>query len=234
MADAALAASGLRKRFGTGDAVVLAVDDVSIELGRSEIAMVMGPSRSGKTTLLTMLGLLLRPDEGELFVDGEDVSSLPPGRLAAVRRRKLGFVFQNFQLLPSLTATENVELAMHLEGTRGSRARQRARDLLGELGLGHRLDALPRVLSGGEKQRVAIARALADEPPIILADEPTANLDSASGRTVAEVFRGLARSRGVGMLPVSHDERICPLTDRMYSMLDGRLSPLAHPPRAVA
>ena len=199
---------GLRRQFGQGAAVVEAVRGVDLELARGEIVLIMGPSGSGKTTLLSMLGALLRPSEGAIRLGGVEITALTERELPALRAQRIGFIFQDFNLMPSLTARENVEVSLNVMGVRGKEARQRAVHLLRELGLGHRLDFLPAKLSGGENQRVAIARALANDPDLVLADEPTANLDSSIGREVMRRLRDIAKQRGQSVLIVSHDDRI--------------------------
>ena len=212
---------GLRKRFGQGETAVEAVRGVDLTLAPGEIVLIMGPSGSGKTTLLSMLGALLRPSEGDLRLSQVSIGELGERDLPALRAERIGFVFQDFNLMPSLTARENVEVALNLAGIRGGRAGERATRLLEELGLGERLDFLPEQLSGGEKQRVAIARALANEPDLVLADEPTANLDSSIGREVMRRLREIAKSRGQSVLIVSHDDRIREFVDRVLWLEDG-------------
>jgi putative ABC transport system ATP-binding protein len=211
----------LRKGFGHGEAAVEAVRGVDLVLAPGEIALIMGPSGSGKTTLLSMLGALLRPSSGELRLVGIDLRELTERELPALRAQRIGFVFQDFNLMPSLSARENVEVALNVAGLGGDRARQRATGLLEELGLGGRLDFLPEQLSGGEKQRVAIARALANDPDLVLADEPTANLDSSIGREVMRRLRDIAKRRGQSVLIVSHDDRIREFVDRVLWLEDG-------------
>jgi putative ABC transport system ATP-binding protein len=214
---------GLRKRFGEGQTAVEAVRGVDLTLAAGEIALIMGPSGSGKTTLLSMLGALLRPSDGELRLAGIRLSELTERDLPALRAERIGFIFQDFNLMPSLTARENVEVALNVAGTVGTRASDRATQLLHQLGLGERLDFLPEKLSGGEKQRVAIARALANDPDLVLADEPTANLDSAIGREVMRRLREIAKRRGQSVLIVSHDDRIREFVDRVLWLEDGEI-----------
>lgn len=223
MGDVLLAARDLRKTFGRGDTAVKAVGGVDIDVHAGEVVMIRGPSGSGKTTLLTMLGLLLHPDEGTVAIRGRVVSGLSESELPAVRRENIGFVFQNFLLLPALSTLENVEVAANLGGQRGEAARRKARELLTEVGLGHRLDSRPTQLSGGERQRVGLARALANDARILLADEPTGNLDSKSGRRVMEILRHAALEHGCGVVVVSHDDRILPFIDTLYVMEDGKV-----------
>ena len=216
-----LEARGLRKRFGAGDTIVEAVRGVDLVLAGGEIVLIMGPSGSGKTTLLSMLGALLRPSAGELRLGDVAVSELTERELPALRAERIGFIFQDFNLMPSLTARDNVEVALNVAGAAGAPARKRATLLLEELGLGNRLDFLPENLSGGEKQRVAIARALANEPDLVLADEPTANLDSSIGREVMRRLREIAKRRNQCVLIVSHDNRIREFVDRVLWLEDG-------------
>ncbi len=213
------------KVYGSGHTAVRAVKSVSLQVRPGEIVLIMGPSGSGKTTLLSMAGLLLRPTEGEVFVAGQKVNGLSQREIAALRLRKLGFVFQAYNLLSALTARENVEIVMNLAGVRGKDARERAEELLTMLGLGDRLNHLPADLSGGEKQRVAIARALANEAPLILADEPTGNLDSKTGREVMELLCcGLGRDQGRAIVIVTHDHRLKEIADRVLWLEDGELT----------
>jgi putative ABC transport system ATP-binding protein len=219
--EAVLEVRGLRKRFGDGPAAVEAVRGVDLSLAGGEIVLIMGPSGSGKTTLMSMLGALLRPSEGEIRLVGASLGELTERDLPALRASRIGFIFQDFNLMPSLSARENVEVALNVAGVRGAAARERATALLDDLGLGERLDFLPDKLSGGEKQRVAIARALANDPDLVLADEPTANLDSSIGRQVMRRLRGIAKRRHQSILIVSHDDRIREFADRVLWLEDG-------------
>ena len=216
-----LEARGLRKLFGEGETLVEAVRGVNLTLTPGEIVLIMGPSGSGKTTLLSMLGALLRPSEGELRLVDVSLNELTERELPALRANRIGFIFQDFNLMPSLTTRENVEVALNVAGVHGAEAHERATRLLEELGLRERLDFLPEKLSGGEKQRVAIARALANEPDLVLADEPTANLDSSIGRGVMRRLREIAKARGQSVLIVSHDDRIREFVDRVLWLEDG-------------
>jgi putative ABC transport system ATP-binding protein len=218
-----LTATGLVKVFGSGRTAVRAVDGVDLDASSGEVVLVMGPSGSGKTTLLTMVGGLLHPTEGSVEIDGTDVTTLGRRELARFRRQTVGFVFQTFNLLETLTARENVEVALNVAGTVGRPAHVRAGDLLVAAGLGERLEFRSRELSGGEKQRVSIARAFANRPRLLLADEPTANLDSQHGREVMELIRGLARDDGCGVVAVSHDERLRAIANRVLWLEDGRI-----------
>jgi putative ABC transport system ATP-binding protein len=220
---ALLRAEGLVKVFGSGRTAVRAVDGVDLAADAGEITLVMGPSGSGKTTLLTLIGGLLRPTEGHVVVAGTELGGLGPRALAHVRRRAVGFVFQTFNLLETLSAQENVEIALNVAGVTGAAAHQRASELLVAAGLEGRLDSRARDLSGGEKQRVSIARALANRPRLLLADEPTANLDSRHGREVMELLRGLAKEQGCGVVAVSHDARLVAVADRVLELEDGRI-----------
>ena len=212
---------GLTRLFGEGTAAVMAVRGVDLRLDPGEIVLIMGPSGSGKTTLLSMLGALLRPSEGEILLAGISLVTLSERQLPMLRAKQIGFIFQDFNLLPSLTARENVEVALNVAGTHGSLAHGRATNLLQELGLADRLEFLPEQLSGGEKQRVAIARALANDPDLILADEPTANLDSSIGREVMRRLRAIAKAHNQSVLIVSHDDRIREFVDRVLWLEDG-------------
>jgi len=219
----ALRAAGLTKTYGEGDAAVRAVDAASLALRAGEVTLIMGPSGSGKTTLLFLLGGLLHPTAGHVWVNGHDLAGLRERELPGIRLRNFGFVFQDFNLLANLTAQENVQVPMELASVRPVKARERAAKILSALGLRKRLDFLPEKLSGGEKQRVSIARALANGPRVLLADEPTANLDSALGKTVAGLLRRIARATRAAVLIVSHDSRIVEVADRLLLMEDGRL-----------
>jgi putative ABC transport system ATP-binding protein len=228
MTNATLQVTRVSKRYGAGATEVKAVRDVSLTVAPGEIVLIMGPSGSGKTTLLSMLGALLRPTEGRIQLNGTVISDIAEGRLPEVRLRQFGFIFQDFNLLSALTALENVALVGHLAGLKNGEARQRAAALLTELGLGERLHFLPEKLSGGEKQRVAIARALVNDPALILADEPTANLDSKIGHDIMRLLRRIAREhpagRGAGgrsVVIVSHDQRIKDIADRVLWLEDG-------------
>jgi putative ABC transport system ATP-binding protein len=226
MGELALAANGLSRTFGEGDLAVTAVHDVDLELARGEVVLLMGPSGSGKTTLLSMLGGMLRPSSGRVVVDGIDLTERRERELPRLRARHFGFVFQDFNLLTSLSAQENVELACNLASVTGALAHARAVELLERFGLGHRLRFTPAKLSGGEQQRVAIARALANDPPVLLADEPTANLDSKIGHDVAALLRALAHDENRSVLMVSHDARLKEVADRVLWLEDGTFKDL--------
>lgn len=221
-----LHAEALVKTYGQGDTELIALDHVNFSVEAGEVAALLGPSGSGKSTLLTALGLLNLPERGSIWlrdrlVVAEGVAQVD---LAAVRRGSIGFVFQKANLIPFLTARENVLLAMQLNDRVGRAAEARADSLLGELGLAGRADHLPEALSGGQQQRVAIARALANEPPLILADEPTAALDSHRGREVMELLKRIAHDRGAAVVVVTHDHRTLDVFDTIHEMEDGVLT----------
>jgi len=216
-------AKGLSKIYREGTTELRALQEVDLEGRCGELTLLMGPSGSGKTTLLVFLGCILRASEGTLEVLGEDVSTLPESELPRIRREGIGFVFQGFNLFPALTAAENVALALDVRGIRAGAAKKRGEELLAEVGLAQRGRAFPADLSGGQKQRVAIARALAGDPPILLADEPTAALDSTSGRTVIELLQRLARVHGRAVVMVTHDPRVLSFGDRIIHLEDGRI-----------
>ncbi|MEO6059461.1 MAG: ATP-binding cassette domain-containing protein [Candidatus Limnocylindria bacterium] len=209
------------KRFGDGETAVTAVRGVTLAVDPGEVVLIMGPSGSGKTTLLSMMGALLRPTSGSIHLDGTEISALSEARLPAIRLRQFGFIFQDFNLLSALSVRENVALVAELAGLSGRAARDKASALLTELGLGERLDFLPEKLSGGEKQRVAIARALINDPTLILADEPTANLDSKIGHEIMRLLRRIAKDQGRSVVIVSHDQRIRDIADRVLWLEDG-------------
>ncbi|MES1244013.1 MAG: ATP-binding cassette domain-containing protein [Acidobacteriota bacterium] len=219
-----LQAHDVTKVFQEGRESVSVLNGASLQVERGEVVALEGPSGSGKTTFLSILGCILTPTSGRIVIDGREVDPRRPDRLPAVRKGSIGFVFQQFNLFPALTALENVEYALNIKGRRGREARDEARRVLEEVGLADRLGFLPRDLSGGQKQRVAIARALAGDPPILLADEPTANLDSQVGGQVLEMFRGLARKENRALLIVTHDPKVRDIADRVVQIRDGRLA----------
>ena len=222
-ASTVIQAAGLSKVYGQGSTELRALSDVQLEIRSGQLTLLMGPSGSGKTTLLSILGCILRPSAGRLELLGEDVTALPENALPRLRRDAIGFVFQGFNLFPALTAAENVALALDVRGIRGTSARKRSEELLAEVGLRDRMHAFPADLSGGQKQRVAIARAFAADPPILLADEPTAALDSTSGRTVIELLQRLAHHHARAVVIVTHDPRVLSYGDRILHLEDGRL-----------
>jgi putative ABC transport system ATP-binding protein len=221
----AVRAVALRKTYGHGPGAVVALDDVSLTLAPGTVAALLGPSGAGKSTLIKALGFVSPADTGEVYFEGRLVvkDGVPLADLALLRRRHLGFVFQKANLTSFLNARENVELACELGGK--GRGRRRARELLDYLEVGNRADAYPETLSGGEQQRVAIARALANDPSLILADEPTAALDSVRSRIVMELFRKVAHDLGTAVLVVTHDHRALDIFDVLYEMEDGRIRP---------
>jgi putative ABC transport system ATP-binding protein len=220
----AVEAQGVTKTYGEGAMAVPVLRGVSLTVDKGEVVALEGPSGSGKTTLLCILGCLLTPSGGRIAIDGQEVDPRRPQGLWKVRRRSIGFVFQQYNLFPSLTAMENVQYALNLRGWRGSKARREAERMLKTVGLGHRLHFRPRDLSGGQRQRVAVARALAGEAPLILADEPTGNLDSEAGAQVLELFRSLAKAEGRALVIVTHDLTVRTIADRVLSMRDGSLT----------
>ena len=222
MISATLTVEHVTKRYGSGATEVTAVRDVSLAVAAGEVLLIMGPSGSGKTTLLLMLGALLKPSEGVIALNNVVVSTLPEKELPDIRLRQFGFVFQDFNLLSALTVLENVGIVAELAGIGRPAARDKALVLLRELGLGERVGFLPEKLSGGEKQRVAIARALVNDPALILADEPTANLDSKIGREIMRLLQRIAREQGRSVVIVSHDQRIKEIADRVLWLEDGQ------------
>ena len=213
----------LSKEFGSKNTKVAAVKDVSMQVNEGEVIMILGPSGSGKTTLLSMIGCILTPTSGEVYIDEQKISGLPDKELPKIRKEKIGFVFQSFNLLKSLTVQENVEVALNLNGTRGKEAKEKAKELLTEVGLAERLGFHPAELSGGEKQRVSIARAIANDPKIILADEPTGNLDSKTGQKIGSLLRDLAKNYKKTVVIVTHDNRIGNIADRIIHFQDGTI-----------
>ena len=217
-----LEAIGITKVYVEGRQSTPVLRGVDLALEPGEIVALEGPSGSGKTTLLQILGCILTPSAGELRLDGAPIWGTA-GELAKVRRHSIGFVFQQFNLFPALTARENVQYALNLKGVRGGEARREASALLEAVDLGDRMDYLPRDLSGGQKQRVAIARALAAKPAVLLADEPTANLDSAVGSQILDLFRDLAKRERRALLIVTHDPKVRTVADRGLKIHDGQI-----------
>lgn len=207
--------------FGHEGARVCALRDVSISFEQGTLSLVMGPSGSGKTTLLSMLGCLLSPDEGSVFVDGVTVNGLSEEERTVVRQKRIGFVFQAFRLFHSLSALDNVALGFEIRDPAAPGRKEKARDLLLQFGLGHKLHQEPKELSPGEKQRVAIARALAANPPILLADEPTASLDAEAGKNICQILRSQVDEEGRTVVVVSHDPRWEKYADRTITLCDG-------------
>ena len=201
---------------------VTAIEGVDLEIQTGELVAIVGPSGSGKSTLLNMIGTLDRPSAGEVVIDGQPLGSLDDYGLTRIRRDKIGFIFQFFNLLPSLTAAENVALPLHLRRWSSRKAKARARELLDVVGLARRVDHLPDELSGGERQRVAIARALSIDPPILLGDEPTGNLDTKTGHEILELIRTLQRRLNITVVIVTHDPTVAASCPRVVRMRDGR------------
>lgn len=224
-----VAVRGLTKTYGEGVTEVAAVRQVDLDVHAGEVLLVMGPSGSGKTTLLLMLGALLRPTAGSITVtrrDGGtvDLATTPERQLPGLRAHSFGFIFQDYALLDALTAVENIAVAADIAGLPGAAADSRAHELLERVGLSHRAAARPSQMSGGEQQRVAVARALANDPPLLLADEPTANLDASRGRDLARLLRQLADDDGRSVVIVSHDDRLREVADRVLWLEDGRFA----------
>lgn len=213
----------LTKIYGVGNIEVRAVDNVNLTADKGEIVLIMGPSGSGKTTLITMAGALLKPSSGSIEIDGENIGNLAESKKIWIRRHKIGFVFQTFNLLANLTAFENVLVPLGLAGAKADISRKKAQGLLEVFGLGERSNFTPDKLSGGEKQRVSIARSLANDPKLILADEPTANLDSKRGREVMRLLKSVAKNMGKTVVIVSHDQRLAEIADRILWMEDGQI-----------
>ena len=223
MTEKVLAVENVTKVFEEGRQRVEVLKGITMDVAAGEVVALEGPSGSGKTTLLSIMGCILTPTSGELSVAGAPVRRSDEGALREVRRRSIGFVFQQYNLFPALSALENVEYSLNVRGVRGRKAHDEARRVLDLVGLGDRRGFLPRDLSGGQKQRVAIARALAGSPPVLLADEPTANLDTAVGGQVLDLFQQLARSERKGLLIVTHDPKVRRIADRVVGIRDGRL-----------
>lgn len=221
---AAIAVRDLTKKYEEGSTGTLALRGVDLDVLPGELLMLMGPSGSGKTTLLSIMGCILTATSGSVRVAGSEVMGLRERELPKLRLDHIGFVFQGFNLFPTLTAGENVELMLDLKGVPAAKAKQRSRELLEQVGLAEKYASFPADLSGGQKQRVAIARALAGDPGIILADEPTAALDSHTGRTVMEMMSELAHQRGRAVVIVTHDSRVLHFADRIVKIEDGAIA----------
>ena len=225
-------ATNVVKYLGSGAGRVAAVRGISLSLTGGQLVLLMGPSGSGKTTLLSMLGCMLTPTSGTIRILGQATAGLLPERLADLRRRHVGFIFQNYHLFPTLTAAENVRLALEMSGEHPWRAHAKAAKALETVGLAHKVRAFPRELSSGEQQRVAIARAIVVNPAVVLADEPTAALDSANGHAIMTLLAKIAKDPSRAVLIVTHDPRVLPFADRVVNIEDGRLvdkSPQAKP-----
>jgi putative ABC transport system ATP-binding protein len=219
-----LEAVNIAKDLGSGAAKVAALRGVSLALNGGELTLLMGPSGSGKTTLLSILGCMLAPTEGTVWICGRSTGGLGPEDMALVRRAKVGFVFQSFHLFPTLSAVDNVRLALDVRGEASRTARVKSQEALAKVGLAHKTRAFPRELSGGEQQRVAIARAIVGGPSVILADEPTAALDGENGRAIMGILAEAARERERAVLIVTHDPRVLPFADRVIHIEDGRIA----------
>lgn len=230
--------TNLTKVYGKGEAAVTALNGINLRILAGEFVAVMGPSGCGKSTLLHLCGGLDRPTSGSIHLDGQDLTALNDDRLSALRRQKMGFIFQFYNLIPVLNALENAALPLVLDGVKPAEAQARARDWLEQAGLGDRLSHRPDQLSGGQQQRVAVARALAADPAVVLADEPTGNLDSRSGDEIAGLLRRIAKEWGRTVLMVTHDPRISAYADRIVFLKDGTIVDdtriAAHPAAPVA
>jgi putative ABC transport system ATP-binding protein len=220
----AIAVRKLTKKYEEGASGTLALSGVDLDVHSGELLMLVGPSGSGKTTLLSIMGCILTATSGSVRVADREVVGLSEKQLPALRLENIGFVFQGFNLFPTLSAGENVELMLDLKGVPATKAKKRSQELLEQVGLGEKYDSFPADLSGGQKQRVAIARALAGDPGIILADEPTAALDSHTGRTVMEMMSDLAHKRGRAVVIVTHDSRVLGFADRIVKIEDGAIA----------
>ena len=220
-----LAARALTKEYQSGTKTLTVLDAVSFEIPQGTFVSIVGPSGSGKTTLLGLLAGLDTPTSGSVILDGDDLAALDEDRRAKLRGEKVGFVFQSFQLIPTLTALENVSVPLELRGARESHAAERARDVLGRVGLGDRVGHFPAQLSGGEQQRVAIARAFANQPRILFADEPTGNLDAATGLRIVDLLQSLNGESGSTIVLVTHDLGLAGRAQRMIRLADGRVVP---------
>jgi putative ABC transport system ATP-binding protein len=223
MSEVILKTENVSKTFKMGKREIKALSDLNLQVQKGEFVAIMGPSGSGKTTLLNVLGCLDKPTSGKVVIDNVDVASLPERELYKIRRNKIGFVFQTFNLLPYLNAAENVELPMENTKTPGSERRKKARDLLGLVGLAGREEHRPQKLSAGEQQRVAIARALANDPAIILADEPTGNLDTENKYEIVRLLANLNINRGTTVIMVTHDSHVATHTEKMFLLKDGKI-----------
>ena len=215
--------TGVSKTYDTGKIQVQALKPLDLVIEQGEYVAIMGSSGSGKSTLMNILGCLDRPTSGQYLLDGQDVSDKSDNELSLIRNQKIGFVFQSFNLIPRTSALKNVELPMIYARVSSKQREARARELLEKVGLGERLDHMPNEISGGQKQRVAIARALANRPPIIFADEPTGNLDSASSVEIMEIFTRLNREEGTTVVLVTHEPDIAAFADRILTFRDGRV-----------
>jgi putative ABC transport system ATP-binding protein len=218
-----LEATDIHKEFSEGEEVISVLNGVSLSLAEGEIVSLEGPSGSGKTTLLSIVGCIMTATSGEVVIEDQAINVDDPRLLQEMRKRSIGFVFQQYNLIPALTAVENVEYALNIKGFYGREARDEAKRVMLEVGLEEKMNSAPRDMSGGQKQRVAIARALAGRSPILLVDEPTANLDSQTADQILALFRRLARSENRAVLVVTHDPKVRNVVDRVLTIRDGRL-----------
>jgi len=223
MSEPVIEAVDVVKRLGSGAGEVHALKGVSLAVSGGELTLLMGPSGSGKTTLLSILGCMLTPTSGQVRVDGQSTAGKSAEELAKLRREHIGFIFQSYHLFPTLTAADNVRLALDVRGENSARSVVKCEEALARVGLGHRTGAFPRELSGGEQQRVAIARAIVGNASTILADEPTAALDSENGHAIMELLSEIAKDAKRGVLVVTHDPRILPFANRVVCIEDGRI-----------
>jgi putative ABC transport system ATP-binding protein len=223
MSSVVMEALNVEKVLGTGPAQVRALKGVSLTLRGGELTLLMGPSGSGKTTLLSILGCMLSPTEGTVRVRGEAIEGKGPEELAKIRRENIGFVFQSYHLFPTLTAADNVRLALDVRDESGRKAKSRAKEALARVGLSQKTINYPTQLSGGEQQRVAIARAVVGEPSVVLADEPTAALDAENGKAIMGILAEIAKDPNRGVLVVTHDPRLVPYADRIVHIEDGNI-----------
>lgn len=213
----------VQKKFGDGDSSIMILKDISLTIKRGEFIAIVGPSGSGKSTLLSIIGALLSPSGGKVILDQEDIAKYKPSKLAAVRKDKIGFIFQSSNLIPYLTVKDQLMLISNISNASKKENEKKATDLINHLGLGHRIKTYPNKLSGGEKQRVAIARAFMNDPDLVLADEPTASLDFERGKHVVEMISNEVKSRNKAAIMVTHDERILHLCDRVLRIEDGQI-----------
>ncbi len=223
----AITIRGVTKQYSEGAVGTLALAGVDLTVSRGEVVLMMGPSGSGKTTLLSIMGCILRPTSGQVLLEGKDVTAMNEKQLPAVRLQHIGFVFQGFNLFPTLTAGENVELSLKLKGVHRRQAKDEARSLLEQVGLGEKYDSYPSDISGGQKQRVAIARAIAGSPEVLLADEPTAALDTHTGKTIMGMMASMAHEQNRAVVIVTHDSRLAKFADRIVRLEDGRVAAAA-------
>lgn len=223
MNDPILEARNVSSVLGSGAGKVQALKDVNLTLHGGELTMLMGPSGSGKTTLLSILGFMLTPTSGSVCIRGQSTENGDAETLARVRREHIGLIFQSYHLFPTLTAAENVQVALDVRGEAGSKARTRSHDALAQVGLSHKISSYPREMSGGEQQRVAIARAIVSTPSVILADEPTAALDSGNGHAIMDVLAAIAKDPSRSVLVVTHDSRLTSFSSRIHNIEDGRI-----------